>query len=51
MICNDTAFPGGGVGKLIDAGCIAEARVSHIGANPVTEKKMIAGEINVDLIP
>ncbi|WP_036261633.1 3-oxoacid CoA-transferase subunit A [Methylocapsa aurea] len=51
IIGNDTAFPGVGVGKLIDAGCVAEARVSHIGTNPVTQKKMIAGEISVDLIP
>ncbi len=27
IIGNDTAFPGVGVGKLIDAGCVAQARV------------------------
>ncbi len=51
VIGNDTAFPGVGIGKLIDAGCVARAKVSHIGTNPVTQKKMIAGEIEVDLIP
>jgi acetate CoA/acetoacetate CoA-transferase alpha subunit len=51
LICNDTARPGWGVGKLIDAGCIARALVSHIGTNPVTQQKMIAGEIQVELIP
>jgi acetate CoA/acetoacetate CoA-transferase alpha subunit len=51
IIGNDTARPGVGVGKLIDAGCIARAMVSHIGTNPVTQQKMIAGEIAVDLIP
>jgi acetate CoA/acetoacetate CoA-transferase alpha subunit len=51
IIGNDTARPGVGVGKLIDAGCVARAMVSHIGTNPVTQKKMIAGEIAVDLIP
>lgn len=51
IIGNDTAFPGIGVGKLIDAGCVAQARLSHIGTNPVTQKKMLAGEIQVDLIP
>ncbi|QBR70452.1 acetyl-CoA--acetoacetyl-CoA transferase subunit alpha [Beijerinckiaceae bacterium] len=51
IIGNDTAFPGVGVGKLIDAGCVAQARLSHIGTNPVTQKKMLAGEIQVDLIP
>lgn len=51
IIGNDTARPGVGVGKLIDAGCVARAMVSHIGTNPVTQRKMIAGEIIVDLIP
>jgi len=51
VIGNDTARPGVGVGKLIDAGCVVRAIVSHIGTNPVTQKKMIAGEIDVDLTP
>jgi acetate CoA/acetoacetate CoA-transferase alpha subunit len=51
VIGNDTARPGVGVGKLIDAGCVARAMVSHIGTNPVTQQKMLAGEIAVDLIP
>jgi len=51
IIGNDTARPGVGVGKLIDAGCVAKAMVSHIGTNPVTQKKMIAGEIAVELVP
>jgi acetate CoA/acetoacetate CoA-transferase alpha subunit len=51
IIGNDTARPGVGVGKLIDAGCVAKVMVSHIGTNPVTQKKMIAGEIEVELIP
>lgn len=51
VIGNDTAFPGVGVGKLIDAGCVAQVKASHIGTNPTTQKKMIAGEIVVELIP
>jgi acetate CoA/acetoacetate CoA-transferase alpha subunit len=51
IIGNDTARPGVGVGKLIDAGCVARAIVSHIGTNPVTQRKMIAGEIAVELVP
>jgi acetate CoA/acetoacetate CoA-transferase alpha subunit len=51
IIGNDTARPGVGVGKLIDAGCVAKCIVSHIGTNPVTQKKMIAGEIEVELVP
>jgi acetate CoA/acetoacetate CoA-transferase alpha subunit len=51
IIGNDTARPGVGVGKLIDEGCVARAMVSHIGTNPVTQKKMIAGATEVELIP
>ncbi|MGA9602398.1 MAG: 3-oxoacid CoA-transferase subunit A [Methylocystis sp.] len=51
VIANDTARPGVGIGKLIDAGCVARVVASHIGTNPVTQKKMIAGEIVVELVP
>lgn len=37
VIGNDTARPGVGVGKLIDAGCVARVIASHIGANPTTQ--------------
>ena len=36
---------------LVVAGCVAKAIVSHIGTNPVTQKKMIAGEMEVELVP
>jgi acetate CoA/acetoacetate CoA-transferase alpha subunit len=51
IIGNDTARPGQGIGRLIDAGCVAKAIVSHIGTNPVTQQKMMAGEIEVELVP
>jgi len=51
IIGNDTARPGVGVGRLIEAGCVACAIVSHIGTNPMTQQKMIAGEIEVELVP
>jgi len=51
VIANDTAAPGRGIGKLISADVVGRAIVSHIGLNPETQKKMIAGEINVDLVP
>ena len=51
VIANDTAMPGVGIGKLITAGCVAKVVASHIGLNPETQKKMIAGEIEVDLVP
>lgn len=51
MICNDTARPGVGIGKLITAGAVSQLVTSHIGTNPETQKKMIAGEIAVTLVP
>ncbi len=30
VIANDTARPGVGIGKLIDAGCVTRAITSHI---------------------
>ena len=51
LVSNDTMRPGQGVGKLIDAGCVKRVVASHIGTNPVTQKKMIAGEIEVELVP
>ena len=51
VIANDTARPGLGIGKLIDAGCVARVIVSHIGTNPVTQRRMLAGEIEVELVP
>lgn len=51
VIANDTAMPGRGIGKLISAGAVARVIVSHIGLNPETQAKMIAGEIVVDLVP
>ncbi|MBO0143178.1 3-oxoacid CoA-transferase subunit A [Agrobacterium sp. Ap1] len=51
LIANDTARPNVGVGKLIDAGLVKKAIVSHIGTNPVTQKQMIGGAIEVELVP
>jgi acetate CoA/acetoacetate CoA-transferase alpha subunit len=51
VIGNDTAMPGRGIGKLVSAGVVKRAIVSHIGLNPETQAKMIAGEIRVDLVP
>ncbi len=51
IIANDTAMPGVGIGKLITAGCVAKVVASHIGLNPETQQKMIAGEIEVELVP
>ena len=51
VIANDTAMPGVGIGKLITAGLVRNVIASHIGLNPETQKKMIAGEIQVELVP
>lgn len=51
VIANDTAIPGRGIGKLVTAGVARKAIVSHIGLNPETQKKMIAGEMEVELVP
>lgn len=51
VIGNDSAMPGKGIGKLVSAGCVARIVASHIGLNPETQRKMLAGEISVDLVP
>jgi acetate CoA/acetoacetate CoA-transferase alpha subunit len=51
VIANDTAMPGRGIGKLISAGLVRHAIVSHIGLNPETQAKMIAGQITCELVP
>lgn len=51
VIANDTATPGRGIGKLVTAGAVRKAIVSHIGLNPETQQKMIAGAIEVELVP
>lgn len=51
VIANDTARPGVGIGKLIDAKLVRKVIVSHIGTNSVTQQQMIAGEIDVELVP
>jgi acetate CoA/acetoacetate CoA-transferase alpha subunit len=51
VIANDTARPGHGIGRLVDAGQVARVVTSHIGLNPVTQRKMFAGEMQVELVP
>ena len=51
VIANDTARPGVGIGKLIAARLVHRVVVSHIGTNPETQKQMIAGDIDVELVP
>ncbi len=51
VVANDTATPDYGIGKLVGAGAVSRAIVSHIGLNPETQQKMIAGEMEVELVP
>ncbi|HEY6827485.1 MAG TPA: 3-oxoacid CoA-transferase subunit A [Gemmatimonadaceae bacterium] len=51
VIGNDTAVPGKGIGKLISANLVRKVIASHIGLNPETQKKMLAGEMEVELVP
>jgi acetate CoA/acetoacetate CoA-transferase alpha subunit len=51
VIANDTASPGRGIGKLVSAKLLRKAIVSHIGLNPETQKQMLAGELEVELVP
>jgi len=51
VIANDTAAPGKGIGKLVGAKLVRKAIVSHIGLNPETQRQMMAGEMEVELVP
>ncbi len=51
VIANDTALPGRGIGKLVDHGMVARTIASHIGLNPETQRQMIDGRMQVDLVP
>ncbi|MBP2148641.1 3-oxoacid CoA-transferase subunit A [Xanthobacter autotrophicus DSM 597] len=51
VVANDAAMPGKGIGKLVSAGAVSRAIMSHIGLNPEIQKKMIAGEVDVELVP
>ena len=51
LVCNDTAFPDAGVGKLVVNRQFKKVIVSHIGTNPETGRQMNAGELTVDLVP
>jgi acetate CoA/acetoacetate CoA-transferase alpha subunit len=51
VIANDTALPGRGIGKLVSAGALRKVVASHIGLNPETQQQMIAGKLEVDLVP
>lgn len=51
IIGNDTGFIDTGVGPLIANGQVKKVIASHIGTNPETGRRMIAGEMDVELVP
>ncbi len=51
VIANDTASPGVGIGKLVRAKLLRKVIASHIGTNPETQQQMLAGELEVELVP
>jgi acetate CoA/acetoacetate CoA-transferase alpha subunit len=51
VIANDTARPQLGIGRLIVAKQVRKVIVSHIGTNPETQKQIIAGKLEAELVP
>ena len=51
IICNDTAYPEVGVGKLITNHQVKELIATHIGTNNNTIDQMNSGELKVTLQP
>jgi acetate CoA/acetoacetate CoA-transferase alpha subunit len=51
VICNDGAWPGFGVAKLISNGQVKKLIATHVGLNKEVGQKMNSGEMEVELIP
>lgn len=51
VIANDTAFEDKGIGKLVKNKLCKKVIVSHIGTNPETQRQMIEGTLQVELVP
>jgi acetate CoA/acetoacetate CoA-transferase alpha subunit len=51
VIANDTGTLGKGIGKLVAAKLLRKVIASHIGLNPETQRQMMAGELEVLLVP
>jgi acetate CoA/acetoacetate CoA-transferase alpha subunit len=51
VISNDTARPGTGVGKLITARLVRKFIGSHIGLNPESQQRLLAEEMEEELVP
>ena len=51
LICNDTTYPNVDKGKLVEGDKVKKVIASHIGTNPITGKRMMNKEIEVEILP
>ncbi len=51
LISSDTARVDTGVGPLVVSGRVTRLYASHIGTNPETGRRMLSGELQVELVP
>lgn len=51
VISNDSGYGGTGISKLVQARLLKKIITSHIGTNPETGRQMMAGELEVVLVP
>lgn len=51
LICNDTTYPNVDKGKLVEGDKVKKVIASHIGTNPITGKRMMNNEIEVEILP
>lgn len=51
LICNDTAFPDVGVGRLITERRVKKVIASHIGSNPNAGRQMTEGVLEIEFSP
>lgn len=51
VISNDTAKPGFGPNPLLEVHAAKKLIASHIGKSPEAQRQMLAGEIEVELVP
>jgi acetate CoA/acetoacetate CoA-transferase alpha subunit len=51
LIVTDTARVDAGVGPIIADGRVKKLLASHIGTNPETGRRMLSGEISVEIVP
>ena len=51
IIYNDGAFPGVGIGKLVQCGLVKKMISTHTGTNPELVKAIAEGRIEIELLP